>query len=124
MLLVPPGSGQLSILTFIFQLITTDTFRGNGDFKCERRPLPAAANFSACCLAPGLIHQTNWPRNCEKFNDNLPANLLHAQDLQKRAYDKGAKPWNYALGKKVCLNSKYINTKQNKKLETKFFGPF
>ena len=30
----------------------------------------------------------------------------------------------YALGEKVWLNSKYIKTKQNQKLEAKFFGPF
>ena len=51
-------------------------------------------------------------------------NLHHAQDLQKRAYNKGVKPWSYALGEKVWLNSKYIKTKRNRKLEEKFFGPF
>ncbi len=51
-------------------------------------------------------------------------NLLHAQELQKRAYDKGVKSRSYALGEKVWLNSKYINTKRNKKLKSKFFGPF
>ena len=34
------------------------------------------------------------------------------------------KPQSYALGEKVWLNSKYIKTKQNWKLEAKFFGPF
>ena len=33
------------------------------------------------------------------------------------------KPRSYALGDRVWLNSKYIKTKQNWKLETKFFGP-
>ena len=51
-------------------------------------------------------------------------NLHHAQELQKRAHDKGVKPKSYAPGTKVWLNSKYIKTKQNRKLETKFFGPF
>ena len=51
-------------------------------------------------------------------------NLYHAQELQKRAHDKGVKPRSYALGKKVWLNSKYIKTKYNRKLEAKFFGPF
>ncbi len=40
-------------------------------------------------------------------------NLQHAQELQS-----------YAPGEKVWLNSKYIKTKQNRKLEAKFFGPF
>ena len=51
-------------------------------------------------------------------------NLLHTQELQKRAHDKGVKPRSYALGEKVWLNSKYIKTKRNRKLEAKFFGPF
>ena len=51
-------------------------------------------------------------------------NLHHTQELQKRAYNKGAKLWSYALGEKVWLNSKYIKTKRNWKLKAKFFGPF
>ena len=51
-------------------------------------------------------------------------NLLHAQELQKKAYDKRVKSCSYTLGKKVLLNSKYIKTKRNKKLESKFFGLF
>ena len=31
---------------------------------------------------------------------------------------------NYVLGKKVWLNKKYIKTKRNQKLESKFFRPF
>ena len=48
-------------------------------------------------------------------------NLYHAQKLQKRAYDKGVKPRSYAPSDKIWLNSKYIKTKQNRKLEAKFF---
>ena len=51
-------------------------------------------------------------------------NLHLAQKLQKRAHNKGVKSQSYALGKKVWLNSKYIKTKCNRKLEAKFFGPF
>ena len=51
-------------------------------------------------------------------------NLHHAQELQKRAHDKGVKPRSYAPGEKVWLNSKYIKTKRKRKLEAKFFGPF
>ena len=51
-------------------------------------------------------------------------NLHYAQELQKRAHDKGVKPKSYAPGDNVWLNSKYIKTKQNRKLEAKFFGPF
>ena len=51
-------------------------------------------------------------------------NLHHAQELQKRAYDKGVKTWSYAPGEKVWLNGKFIKTKRKRKLEAKFFGPF
>ena len=51
-------------------------------------------------------------------------NLLYTKKLQKKAHDKGVKSRSYALGKKIWLNSKYIKTKKNKKLENKFFGPF
>ena len=51
-------------------------------------------------------------------------NLYYAHELQKRAHNKGVKPRSYAHGDKVWLNNKYIKTKQNQKLEAKFFGPF
>ena len=51
-------------------------------------------------------------------------NLHYVQELQKPAHDKGVKAWNYASGEKVWLNSKYIKTKRNRKLEAKFFGSF
>ena len=50
-------------------------------------------------------------------------NLHYAQEIQKRAHDKGVKTRSYAPGKKIWLNSKYIKTKRNKKLEVKIFGP-
>ena len=51
-------------------------------------------------------------------------NFHHAQKLWKWAYNKGVKPQSYAPGKKVWLNSKYLKTKQNCKLEAKFLGLF
>ena len=51
-------------------------------------------------------------------------NLHHAQELQKQAYNKAMKPKGYAFDNKVWLNSKYIKTKRNQKLEAKFFRPF
>ncbi len=50
--------------------------------------------------------------------------LQHAQELQKWYHDKPAKPKSYVPGEKVWLNSKYIKTKQNRKLEAQFFKPF
>ena len=51
-------------------------------------------------------------------------NLYHAQELQKQAHNKSVKPKSYASSDKVWLNSKYIKTKQNRKLEAKFFERF
>ena len=76
-----------------------------------------------------------YPRSKFKPTDKLLAklkelmiicreNLHHAQKLQKRAHNKGVKPRNYAFSDKVWLNSKYIKTKQNRKLKAKFFKHF
>ena len=51
-------------------------------------------------------------------------NLHHAQELQKRAYNKGVKPQSYASGNKVWLNSKHLKIKWNCKLKAKFLGLF
>ena len=56
-------------------------------------------------------------------------NFYHAQELKKKAYNKGIKPKgikpkSYAPGNKIWLNRKYIKTKQNQKLKIKFFGSF
>ncbi len=51
-------------------------------------------------------------------------NLLHAQEFQKKSHEKGVKSRSYPPSEKVWLNSKYINTKRNKKLKSKFFEPF
>ena len=89
-----------------------------------------------CGYHPRMLYKDNVdPRSKSKSADELVAelrelmivcrkNLHHAQELQKRAYDKGVKPRSYAPGDKIWLNSKYIKTKQNRKLEAKFFGPF
>ena len=75
------------------------------------------------------------PRSKSKSVDELLAelqelmiichkNLHHTQELQKQAHNKGVMARSYTLNDKVWLNSKYIKTKQNEKLEVKFFGPF
>ena len=51
-------------------------------------------------------------------------NLHQVQELQKQAHNKATKPRSYVPGNKIWLNSKYIKTKLNRKLEAKFFGPF
>ncbi len=75
------------------------------------------------------------PRSQSKSTDKLATklrelmavcreNLQHGQELQKRYHDTHAKPRSYVPGDKVWLNSRYIITKRNRKLEAKFFGPF
>ncbi len=51
-------------------------------------------------------------------------NIHYAQEFQKQVHDKAVKSRNCASDKKVWLNNKYIKTKQNHKLETKFFNRF
>ena len=51
-------------------------------------------------------------------------NFYHTQKLQKQVHIKGIKPQSFALGEKVWLNSKYLKTKQNRKLKAKFFSFF
>ena len=51
-------------------------------------------------------------------------NLYHAEELQKQAHNKSAKPWSYAPGDKIWLSSKYLKSKRNCKLEARFFGLF
>ena len=74
-------------------------------------------------------------RSKSKSADNLSAklrelmiicreNLYNAQEIQKQANDKGVKPRSYILSDKVYLNSKYIKTKQNRKLKARFFNLF
>ena len=89
-----------------------------------------------CGFHPRMSYEEDVdPRSQSKSADELSAelrelmivcreNLHHAQELQKWAHNKGLKPWTYAPGEKVWLNSKYIKTKHNRKLEAKFFRPF
>lgn len=51
-------------------------------------------------------------------------NLLHTQKFQKQTYDKNKKLCNYTPSENFWLNNKYIKTKQNQKLERKFFDLF
>ena len=51
-------------------------------------------------------------------------NLYHTQKLQTQIHNKSVKPKSYALDNKIWLNTKYLKTKQNRKLKVKFFGSF
>ena len=51
-------------------------------------------------------------------------NRHHIQELQKWVYDKDVKSRSNAFSNKVWLNSKYIKTKQNRKLKAKLFTLF
>lgn len=48
-------------------------------------------------------------------------NFYHTQKLHKQYNDRAKKLRSYMPGDKSLLNSKYIKTKQNRKLEAKFF---
>ena len=89
-----------------------------------------------CGYHPQILYEEEVDsRSKSKSTDKLSAelrelmivyweNLHHAQELQKRVNDKSVELRSYTFNNKVWLNSKYIKTKQNQKLEAKFFGPF
>ena len=89
-----------------------------------------------CGYHPRMLYEEDVdPRSQSKSADKLSVelrklmivcreNFHYTQKLQNRAHDKRVKPWSYAPGKKVWLNSKYIKTKCKQKLEAKLFGPF
>ena len=54
----------------------------------------------------------------------MPREPLPRPRPSKWAHDKGVKPRSYAPNDKIWLNSKYIKTKCNRKLEIKFFRLF
>ena len=78
-------------------------------------------DVNPCCKSKAADELTEELRNlmaaCKK-------NLPYAQKLQKQAHDKETRPKSYAPGEKIWLNSKYIKTKYNRKLEVKFFVHF
>ena len=51
-------------------------------------------------------------------------NLLYAQKLQKKVYDKGVKNCSYAPDEKVWLNCKYIKQRGIKNLKISFLDLF
>ena len=89
-----------------------------------------------CGYQSQMLYEDNIdPCSKSKLADNLLAklrelmiicreNLHYAQKLQKRVNNKGVKPRSYASSDKIWLNSKYIKTKHNQKLEAKFFELF
>lgn len=59
-----------------------------------------------------------------KIRTNCQKNIQYAQKLLKRDYTKSVYLKTYTFGNKIWLKNKYIETKQNWKLEAKFFRPF
>ncbi len=102
--------------------------------------------WSSLCYFPGIKRRLSTglhPRidgQTERQNSTMEAYLRafvnYEQDDRARLlpmaefaynnayHDKHAKPRSYASGEKVWLNSNYIKTKRNRKLEAEFFGPF
>ena len=94
-------------------------------------PFELNCGYHPCMLYKEEVDPRSQSKSADKLVENLKEliiicreNLYQAQELQKRAYNKGVKPQSYAPSEKVWLNSKFIKTKRNRKLEAKFFGPF
>ena len=75
-------------------------------------------------LCSKFILVVNLANNIRELMTVCWEKLQHAQDLWIQAHKKGTKPRSYIPDNKVWLNSKYIKTKQNRKLRAKFFRPF
>ena len=77
------------------------------------------------------INPRSWSKVANELTKKLKnimaayrENLQHTQELQKRAHNRGTKPRSYVPDENIWLNSKYIKTKRNQKLEVKFFRFF
>ena len=115
------------------RLLSMAKFAYNNAKNASTGHMPFELN---CGYHPRMLYKEEVnPRSKLKSADKLSAelrelmiicqeNLHHAQELQKRAHDKGVKPRSYAPGEKAWLNSKYLKTKRNRMLEAKFFEPF
>ena len=97
----------------------------------DHMPFELNYHYHFCISFKEDITPCFWSKIADKLSMELrelmivcQKNLYHAQKLEKQAYNKGVKPKSYVSGDNVWLNSKYIKTKQNWKLEAKFFEPF
>lgn len=129
-----PNSGLLSIKSKVIEqsscyskFVYNNTKNANTGYtffelNCGHHPRISFENkidsYSKSCSANKLSKKLRYLMLiCQQ-------NLLHIQDLQKLAYDKGIKPYSYTPGENIWLNSKYISTKKNQKLKAKFFSSF
>ena len=81
------------------------------ELNCRYHPcISYKKNVDPCSKSKAAYELTKKLRNLMAV---CRENLQYAQKLQKRAHNKGTKPKNYASGKKVWLNSKYIKIKRN-----------
>ena len=104
------------------RLLSMAEFAYNNAKNASTGHMPFELN---CGFHPRMSYKEDVdPRSQSKSANELSAelkelmivcreNLHHAQELQKRAHDKGVKPRSYAPGEKIWLNSKYIKTKRN-----------
>ena len=91
------------------------------------RPFKLNCGYYLCVSFEENIGPCSQWKTADKLSTELRELMTvchHAQELQKRAHNKGVKPKSYTPGDQIWLNKKYINTKQNRKLKAKFFGSF
>lgn len=92
------------------------------EFNCNYHSYVSHKNEVDLCLSFCLANKL--AKKQSKLILIFWENLLHTQELQKRAHDKGIKSCSYVLGEKIWLNGKYIKIKQNRKLKNKFYDLF
>ena len=106
-------------------------YNNSKNASTDHTPFELNCGYHLQMLYKEKVDSRSSSKSADKLSEKLRKliiicckNFYHAQELQKQAHGKGVKRQSYAPSEKIWLNSKYIKTKQNCKLEAKFFGPF
>ena len=92
------------------------------ELNCGYHPRDLFENDINPCLKFRFTNKL--AKKLKKLIDVYFQNLFHTRDLSKKPHEKRVKSRSYISNKNIWLNSKYIKTKKNKKLENKFLRLF
>ena len=114
-----------------FLLMVEFAYNNAKNASTSYTPFKLNCGYHPCVSYKEDLDPRSKSKTVEKLSSELQnlmavcqQNLYHAQELQKRAHNKGVKPRSYAPGDKVWLSSKHLRTKRNCKLEAKFLSLF
>ena len=114
-----------------FLLMVEFAYNNAKNASTSYTPFKLNCGYHPCVSYKEDLDPRSKSKTVEKLSSELQnlmavcqQNLYHAQELQKRAHNKGVKPQSYTSSNKVWLSSKHLRTKRNCKLEAKFLGLF